>query len=797
VPKVEFNTERDYFAAFASPNLATRALARAAMQSIPGIDAVNCFMGFALLGTQMPQAKAIIGVYMGRGLWMSESLPVVPNVNGSEMFEPKKRITFIRDGLKSTGVQSSGLDMSHVQFAVTTLRAIYDKHADFSKLPVGTSGLLRELVELLPNEGRRELLLALRNSAAGLMRELLFPLAKHYDGHDHFYLAALNIACGTDPARRDAILADFDKHFPDWNDKVADLVWELRPKSMLPKMEKLLGDEKLTPKQKARIIDILAGSDDVAAGKTMISLVMGDYPPEVKSRAIDNLKLFLPTKWAALKKSDELTKSVDELMRSSKTWLAGMQLIAAAQLVDRADRLEGIAIKPEDAEIRTAAIRTLGQLHSPKAVEILVRLTDRGGLLVEVAQALGQQTNGRGSRQAMDALLKLLKSDNLDVALAAVSGLADSRAGSDALLKMKEKNQLPERLVADTGRLLRNSPFAPERNKAMLLFPPPGKLDPRKLPAITVLAKRTGNAENGRKILAASLKNEAQCLKCHTVRGVGGQVGPDLSMIGKKASRENLIESILSPSKAIADQFLQWRIETKKGLDIQGLIVEETADSILLRDANAKDYRIAKSDIDTRTKSAVSIMPADIVAALTEDELIDLVEYLATLKTASLTPDWWHIVGPFPNDGSDSGLDKVYEPENKVDLSVAFPSPQRKQRELKWTKVVRDGAGYVDLQAHYAPKSEFIMSYLYREIESPADQEAVISLGTDDGAKLWVNGTKVYETRAHEAAAPDMARVKVKLKKGTNRLLLKIVNGSNPHGFYLTLLSDQELKAGK
>ncbi len=217
-----------------------------------------------------------------------------------------------------------------------------------------------------------------------------------------------------------------------------------------------------------------------------------------------------------------------------------------------------------------------------------------------------------------------------------------------------------------------------------------------------MLAKRHGNAENGRRILAASLKNEAQCLKCHTVRGVGGQVGPDLSMIGKKASRENLIESILLPSKAIADQFLQWRIETKKGLDIQGLIVEETADSILLRDANAKDYRIARSDIDTRTKSTVSIMPADIVAALTEDELIDLAEYLATLKTASLTPDWWHIVGPFPNDGSDSGLDKVYEPEKAVDLNATFPSPQRKQGETKWTKVLRDGAGYVDLMAHYA-----------------------------------------------------------------------------------------------
>ena len=62
-------------------------------------------------------------------------------------------------------------------------------------------------------------------------------------------------------------------------------------------------------------------------------------------------------------------------------------------------------------------------------------------------------------------------------------------------------------------------------------------------------------------MLDASLTSEAQCLKCHTVRGIGGQVGPDLSMIGKKASRENLFESILLPSKAIADQYVQWQIE--------------------------------------------------------------------------------------------------------------------------------------------------------------------------------------------------------------------------------------------
>ncbi len=121
----------------------------------------------------------------------------------------------------------------------------------------------------------REYLCAVERTAADFDGHRFAQLAKLYDGQDHFYRAALNIACGTDPARRDAILADFDKHFPEWNDKVADLVWELRPKSVLPRLGKLLADAKLTAAQKARIVDILAASDDLAAGKTMLDAAEG------------------------------------------------------------------------------------------------------------------------------------------------------------------------------------------------------------------------------------------------------------------------------------------------------------------------------------------------------------------------------------------------------------------------------------------------------------------------------------------------------------------------------------------
>src|SRR4029434_1642073 len=111
-------------------------------------------------------------------------------------------------------------------------------------------------------------------------------------GQDIFYRAALNIACGTDPTRRDAILADFDKQFPEWNDKVADLAWELRPKSVLPRLGKLLAHPKISVMQRARVLDILAANDDIAAGATMLEVLAGDAAPEMKSRALGSLKLY-------------------------------------------------------------------------------------------------------------------------------------------------------------------------------------------------------------------------------------------------------------------------------------------------------------------------------------------------------------------------------------------------------------------------------------------------------------------------------------------------------------------------
>jgi putative heme-binding domain-containing protein len=372
-----------------------------------------------------------------------------------------------------------------------------------------------------------------------------------------------------------------------------------------------------------------------------------------------------------------------------------------------------------------------------------------------------------------------------EIKQACAEALAGNRAGTIYLLEAHANGDIPADLVPLVGRLVRNSPFQDLRNRALIAFPAAGKLNPKKLPAVAELVKRTGNADRGKQVFAESLAGAAACMKCHMVRGTGGQIGPDLSMIGKKASRENLFESILLPSKAIADQYVQESVTTAAGLTVTGLVVADTAQGVTLRDANGKDTIIPKADVEGRKKLQVSIMPEDSVAALTEDELIDLVAYLQTLQTAALTPDSFRVVGPFPAKSMEAALDAEFGPEKGVTVS----------REPKTIRP--DAKGYFDLAALHGKDAVNSASYMFAEIESPAEQDAEVLLGLDDGGRLWVNGKEVHASRDTKAAAPEQHKVPVKLAKGKNAVLLKVANGNNPHGFYFTLLSRDETKLAK
>ncbi len=770
VPEVKLETKEGVLAALGSPNGATRGIVNEFFKT----NAENSV-------TQLKEMWKIadISTLHGRLAWQAIQLTDTPQFGGEPPnFDP------------ASGIQLYPIRV-HDVFS-------YRLGQDYIKVPAMKFGDPKAAAGItkLPIAFLREASLLLRKvEDVKIVHAAFYTLAKRYDGQDIFYRAALNIACGTDPVRRDAILADFETHFPEWNDKVADLVWELRPKSMLPKLEKLMSDSKITAMQKARIVDILASSDDAAAGKTMLNLLKGDHPAEVKAKAIENLRLFLPTKWSAIAKSDELKDSIRALLADTKTSGTGLQLVSAANFISALPDVVRIASDTTmSVDVRSDAIRTLGKLKDIKAVEAIFAIGHpENPLSLVCVQALGEQlpAGGKASAAGEKALEYVQKAVNSPTAtrtlkLAAVQTLAGSRSGTGWLLMQGEKNALPKDLVADTGRLLRNSPFAGERSKAMILFPAPGKLDPKKLPPLAELAKRTGNADNGKAIMAKSLTSEVQCMKCHMVRGQGGQIGPDLSMIGKKGSKENLFESLLYPSKAIADQFVSWKLDSEDGQSITGLLVGETETTLTVRDANGKDYQFAVKGTE-RKKSLQSIMPEGLVATLTEDELVDVVEYLMQLQTPSFTPDSWMVIGPFASPGGNDGLDKTYGPERAFDLAAKIDGKS-------WSLVRPESGGYIDLAKLHGDKANNTVSFAYKAIESPEAADATVLLGTDDGATLYVNGKEIFTHKETRAASPEQNTVKVKLQKGKNDILLKIANGNNPHGFYFTIVGAPELK---
>jgi putative membrane-bound dehydrogenase-like protein len=539
------------------------------------------------------------------------------------------------------------------KFLCQCVRQLVARYPDLAKAPEMVRKQLREEVTRASVVVRREILLALRTTSPEFAREIILPLASKYDGHDRFYLEAIGIAVGHhDNKRREIILADFDKYFHEWNDKVAKLVWELRPPVMMKRMEKLLTDNKLPPAQRVSIVVALATSGDQEAGKALLKLLPTDAPKEVRDRAVENLKQFLPNKWHELRTSPELSETIDQLLSQSRNRPYALALIVAGQRNDdrAVDAVSHTAQEPaNEMPLRKEAVLALGSLPSAKAVQLIVPFLN-DGLAFEAIQSLGEHAhkpNGPGSAAALQVLKQLVldtypeashwtlsEPQKQELRTRAAVALAGGRPGTIWLLNLHAKKKLPAALMPDLARLLRNSPYQDLQNRALAAFPPPGKLDPKRLPSIAVLAARRGNPDRGKELLAASVKSDIQCLKCHTIRGVGGNVGPDLSVIGAKASRENLIESILLPSKAIADQYVTWMIATKKGLVVSGLLVQETDDHVTLRDANAKDTRVEKTDIESRTKSPNSIMPNDLLAYMTDDDLVDIVEYLFSLKTA-------------------------------------------------------------------------------------------------------------------------------------------------------------------
>jgi putative heme-binding domain-containing protein len=121
-----------------------------------------------------------------------------------------------------------------------------------------------------------------------------------------------------------------------------------------------------------------------------------------------------------------------------------------------------------------------------------------------------------------------------------------------------------------------------------------------------------------------------QCIKCHRMGDVGGGAGPDLTAVSSRFSRRDILESILEPSKVISEQYQNISVTTLSGKTLTGRLVDETPGKIVLQPdpLSAERIEVAVKEIDSRSASKISPMPANLVDVLTADEILDLIAYL-------------------------------------------------------------------------------------------------------------------------------------------------------------------------
>jgi len=127
------------------------------------------------------------------------------------------------------------------------------------------------------------------------------------------------------------------------------------------------------------------------------------------------------------------------------------------------------------------------------------------------------------------------------------------------------------------------------------------------------------------------LFTEAGCAQCHRVGREGGLVGPDLSAVGSRFDRRALLESILEPSKVIAETYRTVSLTLKSGAIVDGRIAGEDANtlSIVINPVDPDQRRrVTKADIQTQRVSEVSPMPAGLVNTLTKEQILDLLAFL-------------------------------------------------------------------------------------------------------------------------------------------------------------------------
>jgi putative heme-binding domain-containing protein len=325
---------------------------------------------------------------------------------------------------------------------------------------------------------------------------------------------------------------------------------------------------------------------------------------------------------------------VEDLLKTNQPGeqQVGAEIAGSLKLAKTQPQLLALIAKEKLPEaVRKTCITSLVNIDAKQAVPPLTQLLLNEKEAIAIREQVANALAGINHPEAHAALVQALQNAPARLQSTIALGMAGTSQGGDKLLQAIEAGKASPRLLQDRAIELRLQQVKVANVKARLAKLTQGlpagdqktqELITKRRDAFTSFQ---GDPLMGQKIF------QKHCANCHQIATQGAKIGPQLDGIGNRGL-ERLLEDVLDPNRNVDQAFRTTVITTKAGKIESGLFLREEGNVVILADAQGKDVRIEKAQIEERSFSPLSPMPSNIAELISEPEFHHLMAYLLSQR---------------------------------------------------------------------------------------------------------------------------------------------------------------------
>lgn len=340
----------------------------------------------------------------------------------------------------------------------------------------------------------------------------------------------------------------------------------------------------------------------------------------------------------------QLSPELVKALQPYQTRYASESIVLAIRQGNAAEIEKALAIVADNkAEIglRLSYIRVLGEIQESRAVPVLLKLLSGNRASVAVKQAALSALSGFDDAaiglSVTRAYPEYLRFD-LQVREAALFLLAQRKTWAVHLLNAIDRSNATDDGIIPHSIDEADVPFA-VASQLMLLNDPEitqraSKLWPDAVPASA--AEKVARMETFMSVLKSGRGNEAagepifkaRCASCHKLFGEGADIGPDLTGYDRK-NVDDMLMNIVDPNAYIREGYAIYHITTNDRRSVTGRLIDQGGSTIVVQLFNGETLTLHKDQVQEMTEQKTSLMPEGLLNGLTDQQVRDLMAYLA------------------------------------------------------------------------------------------------------------------------------------------------------------------------